>query len=147
MLFVAAELTQPLGSTVDAYNFDLPEFKNPLVCGFSTRLRTYLGGGAVAASLEDIAQWVRQGYKLDSNRSVDLKNGGKIALVSPKDLSEKERTLWKRCNNRNNTVHFDSSDSIASRKAGLHRKGKPQISAVKRPESVKAHYRKVTRKV
>lgn len=99
LLFVAEGLARPMRSssgTVGMNDFDVPEFKHPMINGFSSQLCTYLGGNVMDASLEDILHWARQGYELDLNKSVEIKRRGKIFVVSLKDLSEKERTLKKR---------------------------------------------------
>lgn len=40
-----------------AYDFDIAEFKHPLINGFSSHLRTCLGGSVMDASLEEILHW------------------------------------------------------------------------------------------
>lgn len=51
LLFVASVLYRQRNGD---FEFNMPEFKQPLIWGFSPKLQTYLGGSVMDATLDEI---------------------------------------------------------------------------------------------
>lgn len=67
-------------------------------------------------------------FELDARRNVDYHKPGQVAVVSDKDLSEKEK-LTQRYKHSGKTVRFDS-DGAASDKLLQQNREKPGVSAL-----------------
>lgn len=108
--FVSAELALPQRGNANMFNFDVRAFKELLVQGFTPRIRLYLGGSVLDASLGDIMKWAKQGFDLEGSRNIDTRKVGKIAVVSGKNLSEKDKSV-KHYKHQTKVVRFDSDST------------------------------------